>query len=265
MEIIANAPSFHIRNAATLAKAANIVYQDWDSADTEIRVGGFKKFRYFDVDGTQAFVAANDKNIIVSFRGTEADKMDDILTDLKVSFIDTKHGKIHAGFYTAVKLIIDDIYETVKAYRDQNQNLWVTGHSLGAALATLGAVFLQDSKQFVNGVYTFGQPRVGDETFAKKFNIRFKKRTFRVVNNSDIVTRVPMRSMGYSHIGTHIYLDTDGELHIDEELTWWFGFTDRVKGRLETFKEKCIDDVSDHSMDNYLSIINRKLKSQTVV
>jgi len=264
MEKISNSYGFQLTNATSLAKAANLVYADWDSVDTEVKVAGYKKFKYFDKAGTQAFVAANDKNIIVSFRGTEADKMEDIITDLKVSFFECKYGKIHSGFYEAVKLIVDDVSDTVSSLRTNNQNLWVTGHSLGAALATLGTLFLQDAKLHVNGLYTFGQPRVGDEQFAENFNMRFKSRAFRVVNNCDIVTRVPMRSIGYSHIGTHVYLDSDGSLHLDQELSWWFGFTDRIKGRIETFKEKGIDDVADHSMDLYHKILNKNLQTETV-
>jgi triacylglycerol lipase len=264
MNTISNAYGFQLANAAALAKAANLVYADWESVDTEVKVAGYKQFKYFDKAHTQAFVAANDKNIIVSFRGTEADKMEDILTDLKVSFVDTKFGQVHSGFYEAVNIIIEEVCETVAAFRTNNQNLWVTGHSLGAALATLGTAFLQDAKLHVNGLYTFGQPRVGDEQFAEKFNMRFKSRAFRVVNNCDIVTRVPMRSIGYSHIGTHIYLDNEGDMHIDEELSWWFGFTDRVKGRVETFKNKGIDDVADHSMDLYNNILNKNLKAQPI-
>lgn len=264
MDKISNAYGFQLTNATSLAKAANLVYADWESVDTEVKVAGYKKFKYFDKVGTQAFVAANDKNIIVSFRGTEADKMEDIITDLKVTFTETKFGKVHTGFYEAVKLVIDDVCAYVKEVRDNNQNLWVTGHSLGAALATLGTAFLQDAKLHVNGLYTFGQPRVGDDDFAAKFNIRFKSRTFRVVNNCDIVTRVPMRSIGYSHIGTHVYLDSDNNLHLDQELSWWFGFTDRIKGRIETFKDKGIDDVADHSMELYQKILNKNLQAQPV-
>ena len=264
MDKISNAFGFQLENAISLAKASNLVYEDWDNVDTEVKVAGYKQFKYFDKAGTQAFVAANDKNIIVAFRGTEADKIEDIITDLKVTLTETKFGKIHTGFYEAVQLVIDDICATVKEFRTDNQNLWVTGHSLGAALATLGTAFLQDAKIHVNGLYTYGQPRVGDNDFAAKFNIRFKSRTFRVVNNCDIVTRVPMRSIGYSHVGTHVYLDCDLNLHLDRELSWWFGFTDRIKGRLETFRDKGIDDVADHSMALYQKILGKNLKTETV-
>ncbi|MEM1135680.1 MAG: lipase family protein [Bacteroidota bacterium] len=264
MDFITSSNKFETKNATSLAKAANIVYLDWDSADTEIKVAGFKQFKYFDREGTQAFVAANEKHVVVAFRGTEANQLEDIITDLKVHFTPTKYGKLHSGFYHATKIVIDEICDTVAAFRNQHQSLWITGHSLGAALATIAIAFLQDAKQYVNGLYTFGQPRVGDEAFAEKFNIRFKNRTFRIVNNSDIVTRVPMRSLGYSHIGTHIYLDNEEALHIDKNLTWWFGFTDRIKGRIETFKNTGFDDVSDHAMDNYLGILHRNLQIQSI-
>ena len=59
--------------------------------------------------------------------------------------------------------------------------LWITGHSLGAALATLCASRYGN----VQGVYTFGSPRVGNNGFKEKLQVKI----YRVVNNDDIVAR----------------------------------------------------------------------------
>jgi hypothetical protein len=77
----------------------------------------------------------------------------------------------------------------------------LTGHSLGAALATLSA----GRYGSVQGVYTFGSPRVGDEVFKKNFDVKI----FRIVNNDDIVSQLPPRGK-YLHVGELKLIDSDG-------------------------------------------------------
>jgi len=79
--------------------------------------------------------------------------------------------------------------------------LWVTGHSLGAALATLCAGRYNN----VQGVYTFGSPRVGNDGFKEKLDANI----YRVVNNDDIVARVPPPGT-YVHVGELKFIDSDG-------------------------------------------------------
>ena len=55
--------------------------------------------------------------------------------------------------------------------RDQTTRLFLTGHSLGGALAVLaGAVLQFETNRSVTGVYTYGQPRVGDPDFSAAFD-----------------------------------------------------------------------------------------------
>lgn len=103
----------------------------------------------------------------------------------------------------------------------------------------------------MNGLYTFGQPRTGDTEFAGAFNTAFGSQTFRFVNNNDLVTRIPPRALGFSHVGRLRYFDVDGGLH--GEMDWWYRFMDRVKGRLEDFVEILefdlpFDGIEDHNM-----------------
>jgi len=76
-------------------------------------------------------------------------------------------------------------------WQTQAQSLWLTGYSLGAALATLRMSSLGEEAKPVNGLYTFWQPRVGGKTVARIFDLDLKSRMFRFVNNNDVVTRVP--------------------------------------------------------------------------
>lgn len=146
----------------------------------------------------------------------------------------------------------EELLETIKEFQDQGQSLWFTGHSLGAALANITvAKLIDDLDKPVYGLYTFGQPRVGNRTFARNFNIEFKSRYFRFVNNNDVVTRIPLRSMSYSHAGNFLYFDTDKVLHSD--LHWWYVFVDNIGGVMEDFGKIGLDNIKDHDMSDYIA------------
>jgi len=261
MQLIYNATGFNTQNALSLAEAAQLVYEDWAIVEKALGDAGYTRFKYFDVEGTQAFVAANDKVLLLSFRGTEPDCLADIMTDLMVRMVPGPFGNVHSGFKNAWKLIESDVLACIHAFRKNNQSLWVTGHSLGGALAKLATAYIATSGIFVNGLYTFGQPRVGDQKFSDHFNVHYKNRTFRFVNNNDLVTRVPMRSMGFRHAGTHYYFDEKGALLPDDGSEWWNLFTERVKNTFEDFARIALDSVADHSMTLYYQLMKRQGKN----
>ena len=103
-------------------------------------------------------------------------------------------GKVHSGFlksYLSVRgRILDQLNEL-------NSPLFMTGHSLGAALATLVCADLELQGIEYDSCYTFGSPRVGDADFLKTIS---SSRVFRVVNNCDIVTTVPITLGGYQYL-----------------------------------------------------------------
>jgi hypothetical protein len=101
--------------------------------------------------------------------------------------------------------------------------LYITGHSLGGALATVAAAMLFayadagritrpgfDVKSWLRGVYTFGQPMVGDATFTR-LNEALGKKTFRHVYRRDVVARLPSRTMGpFVHMGQQLDSSDEG-------------------------------------------------------
>lgn len=173
-------------------------------------------------------------------------------------------GKVHAGFLTALNQVMGAVSRTIWEYKkdyaaklapDSGKSLpslWFTGHSLGAALATLAVAKMrlenETHEEPIHGLYTFGSPRVGDREFSERFNANFKNQTFRIVNNNDVVTRIPMRVHGYRHIGQFWYITSGGEL--DDDIDWWNLKLDRAMGWLEDFGKPGVDGVKDHSMTN---------------
>ena len=146
---------------------------------------------------------------------------------------------------------VDDLWPMVKddllASR-KNRSLWFTGHSLGAAMATImaGRCMHEEDLQDPIELYTYGSPRSGWKKYVKHLNIKHH----RWVNNNDIVTRVPLAIMLYKHDGTEHYMNSYGNVRT---MTKWQRVKDRWRGMLVGLKNRKIDNFSDHSMDNYVA------------
>lgn len=139
----------------------------------------------FNVGGTQAILVTHeaDKIAVLVFRGTEKD-FKDIKTDLDARFYTNSDGtKVHNGFRDAYALIKDQVTETVNELKDYK--LYVTGHSLGGALALIATRDL--NSDCISACYTFGSPRVGSVEFGEDI----KPPIYRVVNAADAVPHVP--------------------------------------------------------------------------
>eukprot|EP00012_Vannella_robusta_P002660 CAMPEP_0206191178 /NCGR_PEP_ID=MMETSP0166-20121206/5207_1 /ASSEMBLY_ACC=CAM_ASM_000260 /TAXON_ID=95228 /ORGANISM="Vannella robusta, Strain DIVA3 518/3/11/1/6" /LENGTH=158 /DNA_ID=CAMNT_0053607431 /DNA_START=488 /DNA_END=961 /DNA_ORIENTATION=+ len=82
--------------------------------------------------------------------------------------------------------------------------IWVTGHSLGAAISILCAAELAQEGYSDISVYNYGLPRVGNEAFSDYYR-SIVPNTFRVVNGHDIVPHVPLYDMGFFHVPTEVW------------------------------------------------------------
>ena len=167
------------------------------------------------------------------------------------------HGRVHAGFYDALSHVWRDLEDVVRQFNHQfTKTVWVTGHSLGGALASLTVARWLDSGRPVHGMYTFGQPRTGDNSFARNFNFNFMPRAFRMVNNNDLVTRIPPRSFGFSHLGSFKYFTDEGNL--EHHIGWWDLFLDSWQGHIHEIFSGDIG-FGDHSMTGYRELVSRQV------
>lgn len=110
----------------------------------------------------------------------------------------------------------------------------------------------------VYGLYTYGQPRTGDRTFARAFDADSRDLTFRFVNNSDVVPRVPPRAGLYSHVGTFLYFDEHRTLRSDPGF--WFRRLDELKSAVDDFRNLDPGAIKGHAMDEYLVGLARKAR-----
>ncbi len=113
-------------------------------------MAGFQEVEYFDGKATQCYLVSNEKYAVVAFRGSEAKLRDGdsnvghIFADWMANFNFAPEpweqgGKVHRGFKGALDEIWDDLEEHISYLQKNNRKIWMTGHSLGAALATLAA------------------------------------------------------------------------------------------------------------------------------
>ena len=159
---------------------------------------------------------ADDGSIVVAFRGSCHAK--DFIQDAKfgMSQLMVLDGRedafVHEGFledYIAVNVAVISQVRTYLAMNPQAK-VWLTGHSLGGSLATLAAFSFSQKNLPVAGVITFGCPRVGNSAFRDIYNAALGDRSFRIVNQNDIVPRTPGVLMGYRHVGQEVFITPAG-------------------------------------------------------
>jgi hypothetical protein len=183
------------RTAWLMAVLSQLAYQHFERGDDERKAlqatladAGIELVTWFDAPatGTQAFLARSPGRFAaLVFRGTEKD-MKDILTDLDARFLDTAAGKTHRGFATAFESISSQIEEALSSDLDDSEPVYLAGHSLGGALATVAAQEL-GRKRLIAACYTYGSPRVG----TAEWSDAVKAPVYRVVNGADGVPTVP--------------------------------------------------------------------------
>lgn len=139
------------------------------------------------------FIAKRETKVFIVFRGTKTPK--EWVDNLNISFKEyliPSFGNIHEGFLQVYKSIQNTIYQH-KDDINSKDSLYIAGHSLGAALATLAVPDIEINLQKrIRAIYTFGSPRVGDNVFVKSYNAKYSEKTHRIVNTSDVVTSIPL-------------------------------------------------------------------------
>lgn len=117
-------------------------------------------------------------------------------------------GHVHKGFAGALEAVWDKVTASLDKNIPSDCPLFITGHSLGAALATLAASLRQP-----RALYTYGSPRVGDNDFRATLSA---VKVFRVVNNRDVVTTVPP-PLPFHHLGELHYITHEGGILVNPD------------------------------------------------
>ncbi|HLE12413.1 MAG: hypothetical protein A2504_01385 [Bdellovibrionales bacterium RIFOXYD12_FULL_39_22] len=275
---------FNLKNAWWLSELSGISYLPNNEAASYFAAAGFSEVDFFSEESTQVYILSNDHGTILVFRGTEGKQTQAVLdwiADLGVALASNEYGagKVHHGFQRVLNKVWDKIAEYFAKKDRTNRPLWITGHSLGAALATLAADRLEKAGANVVALYTFGSPRVANIPFQLAFNVAH----YRLVNHLDIVTTVPytmaknyersgsatinqiLAQMSYIHIGQVKYIDELGTIH-DELLREENGIDaqdvanmrrltqkdiNKIKESLQNADARTRDKIFDHKIKRY--------------
>ena len=218
---------------------------------------------------THGFVAKDkDGNIFTSFRGTASAK--NVITDVKFRRRNANWSKqdmsVHRGFDAALDSVWPEVRDAIsKAKGEGDGKLVLTGHSLGAAISQLAAA-RSIEEGLVKGeditLVTIGSPRPGNKAFAKYLD-RHVSDSFRIVNkragDSDLVTAVPPKFLGYEHSGTEVQLSDEGDKRIAPPVLESTVFLMRVGASLDA-RDQTIESVE--TAEDWTAILDEALKQE---
>ncbi len=221
------------RNALFLARACDLAYSDEAEACPRFRAELGLDAKLISVDNTQVYVAVNDQSIVAAFRGSQApttlDGLKDWLLTNANNYLILPEGRsgtdfaaagvgtrFHRGFLDALETIWKPLFAAVdQAQKTKERPLWVTGHSLGGALALLAAWRFQRNFLGVHQISTFGAPMIGNAAAAKAFEQEFADKIFRYVDFEDLVPHLPSVSLlanAYTHCLNEVSLKANQAL-----------------------------------------------------
>ncbi len=200
---------FDLNLAAELMDVCVAVYMD-DTHD-KLEKLGYKVQLMIDEPSTdtQGAIMTNEHKIIVAFRGTTSSR--DVLIDLNALVRPFPEGHprslVHQGFLLAHASVRNKVVDVLRGLLSSDRRrLIFTGHSLGAAIATLSAVEAAMVFERPVIIYTFASPMVGNGEFVKVFS-RHVATSYRLELKGDPVPNIPL--IGFEHVPVHVIFDED--------------------------------------------------------
>jgi len=249
------------RTAALMAYLAAFAYDTQIQAKGVLQVPqelaalGFNKLTSFHNGMTDgwAYIAEGADLIALAFRGMSSIKNWD--TDFNVALVHPENTdlqlRVHKGFYQAfirlneATLGIKEKLDAIKQVTNGAVPIYITGHSLGGALAQIaGAVLGSDQ---VAACYTYGSPRVGNFYFDPWVKVP----SYRVMNYADIVPQVPLPIV-YRHSGDPRYMPdhlTPSPYRFEPNLLergWQM-----IRGLIQLVRAGSILGIQDHAIEAY--------------
>jgi triacylglycerol lipase len=273
------------RNALFMARACELAYLPEAEGAARFRSELGLEAKLISVDNTQVYIAENDQALVVAFRGSEApttlDGLKDWLLTNANNYLILPEGqsgtefaaagvgaRFHRGFLDALAMVWSPMFAAVdQALKTKERPLWVTGHSLGGAIALLAAWRLGRNFLSVHEIITFGAPMIGNAAAAKAFEQEFSGKIYRYVDLEDVVPHLPSVSLlanAYTHCLNEVSLSAAqavtaaaaglkalGQLPGTAESGLDAGMADQVWGLVKSR-------IASHMIDNYQARVEAK-------
>ena len=209
--------------------------------------------------GVRYFLEQDDKakTQIITVRGT-ADQQN-FSEDLDITVRTDRQADIpvHAGFDRAARAV----YSDAKSYLKRSYKIYVTGHSLGGAVAALVTIYAIEDRFMVERVITFGQPRFTTAAGVQRLRLPL----IRVIDENDIVPMLPPATATdpnfgpYEHVGPEVIL-------LQEQRYVYLPAHDANRVAIgEFWRSIGVADLSDHKIDRYVNRIADKINGAVEV
>lgn len=193
--------------AITLGEMSTLAYTNEHIRTLVLRLIGFDNIENLEDGPRSGFVAAANDVAVVAFRGT--DDVEDWLANFDCfnRTPDAQDRAFHNGFWSAYNCFAGKVKDVISTHKPAW--VWVTGHSLGGAMAACCAFDFIQSGLPLSGLVTFGQPRMGNRTLAQFLDVELRDRYMRFVNETDLVPLAPpgvgIKLPDYWHCGSRIH------------------------------------------------------------
>jgi len=199
-----------------LAEMSNIAYSLAPDAEKQFQQLGFSQCRAVSslFHSQVAYVVSEGDVLVIACRGT--DDAEDWFTNANMYLRDLPVGQIHTGFSGAYGMVQVQIIDEIEKRRPKH--IWVTGHSLGGAMALTCAIDLELIRKIqIDGLFTFGQPMIGKSPLITSIHERLREKYVHFANERDIV---PFMPLNFDHSGCLIRF-FKGKVHLSKDY-WQF-------------------------------------------
>ena len=252
MSLDLTAKTFSLQNARELVLYARMAYEGPPS----IRDAG---------TDTNILITDLGDCVVVACKGTAS--LRNFVTDCEAVRIGTLIGGVHTGFWDAWLSVSTKVFSYLS--NCGGRPVIFTGHSLGGALAMIGAKRCCDSGINIHSVYSFGCPRIGDNRFLNCYERTsiiqspfgfLRPATFTIINDCDIVPRVPGWLAGFRRPGHDEFISALAPQDIVEDPHFTYRlFSDTVAllngwaaRRNVTFLDELL---ADHHINKYIAAL----------
>lgn len=171
--------------------------QDLDRIEEAFLEIGFRNLRFINPDkkSAQVLIADLDSNTHIFIRGTVSAReilLNAMFYQKNTKTVDKLSGRIHRGMLGNYRGMVSQIEEQLGDIDSfNNRKIYLAGHSLGAAMATMVGTRLEKNGFPVAGIYNSATPRIGNSTFFRDVELSIGQKLYHTALERDIVPNVP--------------------------------------------------------------------------